>query len=151
MGKINFGRVILGGIVAGLVADLLSYIFDGLLLAPGWAAANHALGKTAFTSAQVLGFNLLGLVSGVLTIWLYAAAKPRLGSRYRTAVNIAFAVWMLACVIPNAAMMYVTALYPHPLVVFTTLGGLVEIFAGTFAGAMLYKDTAVPAPVAAAA
>jgi hypothetical protein len=33
MGKINMGRVIIAGIVAGLVADVLGYLVDGILLA----------------------------------------------------------------------------------------------------------------------
>ena len=35
MGKdINFGRLILGGVVAGIVSDILGYIADGVILAP---------------------------------------------------------------------------------------------------------------------
>lgn len=149
MGKINPGRVILGGIVAGLVADLISYLVDGVMLKSRWLAANHFLHMGAFTSTQIIAFNLLGLIAGVITIWFYAAAKPRLGSRYRTALNVALAVWMIAYVIPNAALMYVTHLYPHHLVVYTTLGALVEVFIGTMVGASLYKDTEVATPAAA--
>lgn len=34
MGRINMGRVILGGIVAGIVNDILGYLVDGVILAP---------------------------------------------------------------------------------------------------------------------
>ncbi len=44
MGKINMGRVILGGIVAGIVADLLGYLVDGLWLGQRWADAMSFLG-----------------------------------------------------------------------------------------------------------
>ena len=44
MGKINIGRVILGGLVAGIVSDLLGYLVDGVLLGPRWAAGMKALG-----------------------------------------------------------------------------------------------------------
>ena len=37
MGKINVGRLILGGIVAGIAIDLLDYLVDGVWLAPRWA------------------------------------------------------------------------------------------------------------------
>ena len=36
--NINFGRVILGGIVAGIVGDILGFVVDGVILAPQWAA-----------------------------------------------------------------------------------------------------------------
>ncbi len=34
MGKINIGRVLIAGLVAGIVSDLLGYLVDGVLLAP---------------------------------------------------------------------------------------------------------------------
>ncbi len=37
MGKINVGRLILGGIVAGIAIDLLDYFVDGIWLAQRWA------------------------------------------------------------------------------------------------------------------
>ena len=44
MGRINMGRVILGGIVAGIVVNILGYLLDGLLLADQWNAGMKALG-----------------------------------------------------------------------------------------------------------
>ena len=55
MGKINMGRVILGGIVAGIVADVLGYLVDGMLLAPPWADGMKALGHADFSSNQLIG------------------------------------------------------------------------------------------------
>ncbi len=53
MGKINLGRVILGGIVAGIVADILGYLVDGVLLAPRWNAGMTALGHGDFSTNHV--------------------------------------------------------------------------------------------------
>jgi hypothetical protein len=91
----------------------------------------------------MIGFDILGLIAGLIIIWFYAAAKPRLGTYYRTALNVGIAAWILFDVLPNAGFMYVGHLYPHNLMVFTTLGGLVEVLVGTFIGAALYKDSAV--------
>ena len=146
MGKINLGRVIVGGVVAGLVMDILGYIVDGVILNGRWTVANQHLGFGATTGGQIIGYNLLGLVTGLIAIWFYAAAKPRLGTRYRTALNVSLAIWMVAFVVPNASFMYVGGLYPHDLMVFTTLGALVEVLAGTMLGAQLYREVAVPEP-----
>ena len=48
MGKINIGRLILGGIVAGIVGNILGYLVDGLILGPQWAASMKALGRGEF-------------------------------------------------------------------------------------------------------
>jgi hypothetical protein len=137
MVKINFGRVLLGGIVAGIVIDLLSWVADGVILKSQWAAANQG----SFTTGQILGFCVLGLIAGVITIWLYAAAKPRLGTLYRTALNVGLAVWILGYVLPNAGYLYISS-HQHNLMVYTTLGNLVEVLLGTFIGAALYKESA---------
>lgn len=151
MGKINLGRVILGGIVAGLVGDILGYVVDNVMLSGKWMAANQHLGLGALTSGQILGYNLLGLIAGLVTIWFYAAAKPRLGSRYRTVLNVSLGVWLIGYVVPNAGFMYVSGMYPPDLMVYTTLGALVEVFVGTMVGAQLYRESVVAAETPKAA
>jgi hypothetical protein len=148
MGKINFGRVLMGGIVAGLVIDVLSWLVDGVMLNSQWAAGNAKLGVPAFSSGQTVWFCVLGLIAGLIIIWFYAACKPRLGTRYRTALNVGLAIWIVAYVLPNAGFMYISGLYSHNLMVLSTLGNLVEVLVGTFIGAALYKESAVAAAVA---
>jgi len=86
MGKINFGRVILGGIVAGIVGDILGYLVDGLMLAPQWAAGMKALGRPELSVSQSVAFSIIGLVYGILMVWLYAAIRPRYGPGPQIAV-----------------------------------------------------------------
>jgi len=142
MGKINIGRVLIGGIVAGFVADVLGYLVDGILLAPQWAAGMKALGHANFSSNQWIWFNLLGLVSGIALIWVYAAIRPRFGAGVKTAVFAGLAVWLLGSLLPNLSFMWVGGLYSHHLTLLTTLGGLVEIVVGAIVGAALYQEAA---------
>ncbi len=140
MGKINYGRVILGGIVAGIVADLLDYLVDGLWLGQRWSEGMSLLGREAFSSNMWIGFDILGIVSGIVAIWLYAAIRPRFGAGLPTAIRAGVAVWILGTLVPNASFMYVGGLFSKHLTLFTTLGGLVEVVVGTIAGAALYKE-----------
>ena len=142
MGKINMGRVIIAGIVAGLVADALGYLVDGILLAPQWADGMKALGHAGFSSNQWIWFNLLGLVSGIALIWVYAGIRPRFGAGVKTAVFAGLAVWVVGTLLPNLSFMWVGGLYSHQLTVMTTLGGVVEIIVGAIAGAALYQESA---------
>ena len=142
MGKINMGRVIIAGIVAGLVADVLGYLVDGVLLAPRWAEGMKALGHADFSSNMWIWFNVLGLVSGIVLIWIYAAIRPRFGAGPKTAVCAGLAVWVVGALLPNLSFMWVAGLFSHRLMVMTTLGGLVEIVGGAIAGASLYQESA---------
>ena len=150
MGKINMGRVILGGVVAGIVANVVGFFVDGLLLAPQWAEAMKALGKPDISTSQIIGFNILGLAYGVFVVWLYAAIRPRYGAGPKTAVCAGMAAWVAGLLIPNVALMGVTGLFPSNLIVMTTLGGIVEWVPAALAGAALYRESAVTAQTMAA-
>jgi hypothetical protein len=140
MGKINVGRVILGGVVAGIVADILGYLVDGVWLAQQWTDGMKALGLSGFSSSQWIWFNLLGLVSGIVLIWIYAAIRPRLGPGPMTAAYAGLAIWIVASLVPNLSFMWLGGMFSHHLAAATTAGALVEIVAGAIAGAALYKE-----------
>lgn len=140
MGKINVGRVILGGIVAGIVANILGYLVDGLLLAPTWNTQLKALGRPELSSTQIIEFNLIGLVCGIVLIWIYAAIRPRFGAGVKTAVYAGLAVWVVGVLIPNLSFMWVMGFFGRRLTAYTTAGSLVEIVVGAIAGAALYKE-----------
>lgn len=142
MGKINYGRLIIAGLVAGIVSDILGYLVDGVLLTPRWAAGMKALGHAEFTLNQVIWFNLLGLVIGIATLWIYAGIRPRFGAGVSTAIFAGFAVWVVGALVPNLSFMWVNGLFSRRLTAMTTAGALVEIVVGTIAGAALYQESA---------
>ncbi|MCU1337273.1 MAG: hypothetical protein JWO19_2854 [Bryobacterales bacterium] len=153
MERINIGRVFLGGIVAGIVANILGFLVDGVILAPQWTAAMRALGKGDFSPNQIIAFNVIGLAYGIFAVWLYAAIRPRYGAGPKTALLAGLAVWVAGILLPNAALMGVTGLFPSDLTTMTTLAGIVEWTAAVLAGAALYKEGTqqVHAPSAGAA
>ena len=158
MNRINMSRVILGGIVAGIVYDLLDFLVDDVWLGGRWTAGLKALGHGgAMTTTQLIEFNLIGLATGIMAVWLYAAIRPRYGAGLRTAACAGIAVWILSFVLPNISFMYVTGLFGRRLTGATTFGALIEVVLGTIAGAALYRESesaseysaAAPAPHAA--
>jgi hypothetical protein len=140
MGKINVGRLILGGIVAGIAIDILDYFVDGVWLAQRWADGMALLGKPGFSQIQIILFNVIGLLTGIVAIWVYAAIRPRFGAGIKTAIIAGLAVWLLTTVFPNLAFMHVAHLFSNHLALYTTLGGLVEAVFGTIVGASVYKE-----------
>jgi hypothetical protein len=141
MGKINMGRVILGGIVAGIVADVLSFLVDGVWLASQWNAGVSALGRPMLAPSEWIWFDVFGLIAGIVTIWIYAAIRPRLGPGVKTAICAGVAVWILGALLPNLTFMCVTGLFSHRLMVGTTFGAFFEVVLGAIAGAAIYKES----------
>jgi len=140
MGRINMARMILGGIVAGIVANILGYLVDGLLLANQWNAGMRALGKGELSVSQIVGLNIVGLAYGIFLVWLYAAIRPRYGPGPKTAVFAGLMAWAIGTLLPNVALMGLQGLFPQSLTIATTAGAIVESLAGALAGAALYKE-----------
>jgi hypothetical protein len=140
MSDISTGRVILGGLVAGVVSDAIGFAVDGKWLAPNWNAGMKALGHGSFAPNQMIGFNLLGLAGGVVAVWLYAAIRPRFGPGLMTAIKAGAVVWFLGTLLPNLGFMYLSGLFPHRLTLYSTAGGVAAVVLGTIAGAIVYRE-----------
>src|SRR5258708_38550465 len=95
MGKINWGRVVLGGLLAGVVLNVFDYVVYGVVLRPDFAATMQALGKPpgAMDSLVPL-FVVVDFVYGIGLVWLYAAIRPRFGAGVKTAVIAGGARWV---------------------------------------------------------
>ncbi len=141
MAKSSMARVILGGVVAGLVLNICGYLVDGVMLAPQWAAAMTALGKSGdITINQIVGFNILGICYGIALIWLYAAIRPRYGAGPKTAISAGLALWVAGVLLPNIGFMGVNGLFPANLTMMTTAAGAIECILAALAGAAVYKE-----------
>lgn len=140
MGKINVSRLILGGIVAGIALNLIDFWVDGVLLAKMWAGQLETWGRPPFSGAQVTFFMGLGLIAGIISIWIYAGIRPRFGPGVKTAIYAGVVTWILSALLPNFALMWETHFFSGHLTAFTTLGALFEIVIGTICGAAVYKE-----------
>ena len=138
MNKINWGRVVLGGIVAGVIMDVVEYVFHTYVIAEKESAAMTAL-NVHMRNDAIPVFLALGIVTGIVTLWLYAAARPRYGGSAGTAVMIAIAVWIIAYAIPDIGIAF-QGLFSMHLMCEEAVVGLVEVIVATVAGAALYKE-----------
>lgn len=138
MGKINWGRVFLGGLLAGLIINVFEIGWSGVVLASQWRAAMMALNHP-LPAPAIWIFALEALGMGIAAVWLYAAIRPRSGAGPKTAVVAGLGYWVMGYALPAVGIGQ-TGLFPVRLLAVTHLGGLVEIIAATLAGAALYKE-----------
>jgi len=126
MGKINWGRVVVGGLLAGVVLNIVDFVFFGVMMKQNIAAAMQALGKQpgAMDSLVPL-FVVLDFVYGIGLLWVYAAIRPRFGAGAKTAVIAGVAVWFFIALLhnPGEAPM---GLYPQRMYVTGTIVALVQ-------------------------
>ena len=142
MAHTNRGRVILGGLLAGVVINLVEFVTNGVILKDAWGQVMQALQKSPGPSgSQIVMFNVWGFLVGISAVWLYAAIRPRYGRGAGTAVRAGVAVWVLAYFLANL-MLGSLGVFPARLLVITGIVGLAEVVIATVAGASIYKEEA---------
>ncbi len=139
MGSINYKRVVLGGLLAGLVNNLLGISFAHLFL---WSEVEATMQRMQMTSLPAYTpFLHLGtrFGVGVALVWLYAAMRPRLGAGPKTAVLAGLAAWFFLYGVAGLSLM-TWPLFSHRALLLTGLWGLVEAPVTCLAGAWLYRE-----------
>ena len=141
MQKISWNRVILGGLLAGLVINICEFLVDGLLLGDQWTASLKSLHRPPLDAHADAAFMVWGFLVGVYALWLYASLRPRLGPGPKTAAFAGIAVWILSALLASISAVAMR-LFPRRLVAYDLVLTLVEMVAGTVIGAWLYKEPA---------
>ena len=139
MGKINWSRVVLGGLLAGVVLNVVDWLLYGVLLAKDYAAAMQALGKPGSMDNLIPWFVFLDFVSGVALLWVYAAIRPRFGASARTALIAGLAVWFFIAFL-HALGEAPMQLFPQRLYTIGVVVALFQLPIATAVGAYLYKE-----------
>jgi hypothetical protein len=139
MNKINIGRVILSGLVAGFVLNLGEFLLNEVIFVKQMEemARQHNVvrpGTLFILVAVVLTFLL-----GIMIILIYALIRQRLGAGAKTAIIAGLIGWF--CVyfysgILNGVLFGI----PGILLVSGVVWGLAEYIVAALAGAALYKE-----------
>lgn len=141
MSGINSGKVIQGGLLAGLVFNLGDFLNNLLLVGNEFKANATRLGldpAAAQSPAGIATFAIVNFLLGILVVWTYAAMRPRFGPGPRTAIY--------AGLVPYISISLITfglsqgGIIPMDLWVKMTAVSLFITSAGAVAGAWLYKE-----------
>jgi len=143
MGKINWARVLLGGLIAGIVGNITQFAVWGPLvgrsLSPALQTLGHPMQVTLATTVLMV---VLGIVMGILAIWFYAAIRPRYGPGPGTAALAGVAAGVFMAVLPDIGWGLTLRLIPATVWVMDAVIGLVAIVIATVLGAWVYKEEA---------
>jgi len=139
MGNINFARVLLGGLVAGIVLNIGEFLLNGKVLAQEMAEIFRKCGIPMPGSSFFVIVVVVTLVLGIIIVFGYAAIRPRFGPGVKTAIITGLLAWFCVYFYQNvigAALGFV----PTNMLVIVLAWGLVEYCVAAIAGAWLYKE-----------
>jgi len=139
MGNINLGRVVLGGIVAGIIVNAFEFVLNGVLLANQWTDLMASINRPVLGVREIVHFNIFGFAMGLVAVWTYAAIRPRFGAGPRTALYAALLTWVTGYVFVDLTPT-IMGVFPMSMTWMLIGVGLVEIVGATLVGAWLYKE-----------
>jgi hypothetical protein len=142
MGKINVARVILGGLLAGLIMNISETVLNLYVIGDESEAALERLGLQFPGTNQISIFVAMTFLLGIILIFVYAGLRPRFGAGAKTAVIAALIVWIVGFMPAFADV--VLGLTPANLLAIGGAWSLVETIVAAVAGAWLYKESAEP-------
>jgi hypothetical protein len=100
--SLNTQKVIVGGLVAGIVIILLNILAQFVLGDSIQQEMNAGMPSSADSMTMSITATVAGIVMkfiiGIILVWLYAAVRPRFGAGPRTAFYVAVCVWILGAI-----------------------------------------------------
>lgn len=136
----NWKRIILGGLVAGLIINMSQGALHEGVLKDTWSTAMQALGKTGeFSGGQIAVFNIVGFLTGIALVWLYAAVRLCYGAGPKTAMCSGTTVWFLTYALPTIGQIAMD-LWPFSALITVIIWGLAEMIVAGLAGCWLYRE-----------
>jgi hypothetical protein len=149
MTSMNAGRILIGGLAAGLLINISEFILNGVVLMEQ-AEAYMAELDLAYASWAMPVYVLIAFLWGLGMVATYAAVRPRFGPGPKTALLVGIAFWFFAMFLP-AINMAALGLAGGGMLPIALVWTLVEACAASLVGARLYAEAHAPATAGAPA
>ena len=98
MAGINTGKVVAGGLLAGVVFNIIDFLVNGVLMAGDYAANATRLGldpASMESPAIIATWIAVDFIFGFVAVFMYAAMRPRFGAGPKTAIYAGLVIWIL--------------------------------------------------------
>ena len=142
MSRVNWIRLIIGGMIASAILFLTDGFFHERIAEPDWISLYTALGAKppAETPASLTYFAIYEVGRGFLAMILYVLMRPSSKPGPKTAAIAGIIVW-LAFSVTGPAQFIPLGFFSHALWVKVGAFHLVTSIIAAIAGAAIYKET----------
>jgi hypothetical protein len=141
---INTSKVLIGGIAAGVVMNVIDFVSNTYILGARMKAESDAfkpgMSDQMMTGSAIVSYIVMDFVLGILLVWTYAAIRPRFGPGIKTAFYAALLFWVLVAISLSGylhmGMMSAGLWWSFAFI------GLVNFLLSAWVGARLYSEDA---------
>ena len=139
MNNINLGRVLLGGLLAGLVLNVGEVLLIDLVLGTQMREFYARYGIPEPGGSFLIAAVTLTFAVGILLVFLYALIRSRLGPGVKTAIIAGLILWFAVFVYSGVLNGLLFGI-PANAMLIALIWGLLEYVAAAIAGAWVYKE-----------
>jgi hypothetical protein len=132
-------RVLLGGLVAGLIINIGETILNVPLAGAALEEALAARNLPPVGGGAIAFFVIMCFLLGILIVWTYAAVRPRLGPGPKTALIVGALAWFMTLAWSGGSQVAI-GIMPLKLTLVGLGWGLGEMMIASVAGAKLYRE-----------
>lgn len=143
---INMKKVLVGGLVGGIVLNILDFVTYGYIVGDRLKAETNAfkagLGDSMATmsTTNIVTYAVVDFVIALVIVYVYAAVRPRLGPGPMTAIKVALIFWIFGLFMQSS---YLTmGIMSSGLFATVAIIWLVELAITAYLGARLYTEEA---------
>ena len=139
MGRINVGRVIIGGLVAGVVANALDFVINKYLMVNEATEMMQRLNlKADVVEGSMWTWIIADFIYGLVLVFAYAAMRPRFGPGPRTAIIAGMSYWFAVTVM--FAGLAAMGVFTQQAFMKQAALTIVSTLAPVLVGAAMYKE-----------
>lgn len=144
MPKINWSRIIIGGLTAAVISFFTDGFLHERLVGTDWQAVYASLGtpEPVHSGAGIVYFAVFELGRGLVAIFVYALMRSHLGPGPKTAALAGVVAWF-AFSVTGPAQFIPLGFYSNALWIKVAAFQLITSIVAAIAGAAIYKE---PAP-----
>ena len=141
MSKLNWNRILIGGLVAAIIAFLADGFFHESVVGSDWKAVYAGLGarEPQHSATGMAYFAIFELGRGLISVFLYALMRQPFKPGPKTAALAGVVTW-LAFSLTGPAQFIPLEFYSQALWAKVAAFQLITSIIATIAGATIYKD-----------
>lgn len=139
MGKINLGRVVLGGLVAGVVYNIGEAVLNMVVIGKDLEEMIQKFNLPDTGGEFIAKATVMMFVFGIVTVYLYAAIRPRFGPGVKTAACAGLFAWFFSFFYMNI-FNNMLGFFPTGATWLAIGWELVQSVLAAIAGAWVYKE-----------
>jgi hypothetical protein len=140
--SMNVGKVIVGGLVAGLVSNVVDMTTNFTVLMPDMKFMverlhlDPAVLQPSF--AGIAPWVTIDFFTGILLVFTYAAMRPRFGAGPKTAIIAGLTLYLVVTAVLSGFLSM--GVFTRGMFVRSSIAALASVLLGSLAGAAVYKE-----------